>query len=62
MILNISSVPHCIDSGSMTQHLWGAFFCAHFYKEKEKKIMKTIKGIYAGAKIFTDDVEDYALA
>ena len=25
-------------------------------------IMKTVKGIYAGAKIFTADVEDYALA
>ena len=24
--------------------------------------MKTVKGIYAEAKIFTDDVEDYALA
>lgn len=41
----------------------GCFFCAHFYGEKEQlKIMKTIKGIYAEAKIFTDDVEDYALA
>lgn len=40
----------------------GCFFCAHFYKEKEKKDLKTVKGIYAGAKIFTDDVEDYALA
>ncbi len=24
--------------------------------------MKTVKGIYADARIFTDDVEDYALA
>ncbi len=24
--------------------------------------MKTVKGVYAGAKVFTDDVEDYALA
>ena len=24
--------------------------------------MKTVKGVYAGAKIFTDDVENYALA
>lgn len=38
----------------------GCFFCAHFYGEK--KYMKTVKGIYAEAKIFTDDVEEYAEA
>lgn len=39
-------------------HLWGAFFVPIF---KEIR-MKIIEGIYAKAKIFTDDVEAYAEA
>ena len=62
MILDISIVPHCIDSRSVTQHLLGAFFAPIFTEKRKRKIMKTVKGIYAEAKIFTDDVEDYALA
>jgi len=33
-----------------------------FKEEEMELIMKTVKGIYAEAKIFTDDVEDYAQA
>lgn len=36
-------------------------FCTHFYQERETlSIIKIAKGIYIEAKIFTDDVEEYA--
>ncbi len=42
---------------------FGVLFLRPFLQEKEKiRIMKTVKGIYAKAKIFTDDVDDYAQA
>jgi len=44
MILEISIIPHCIDSGSVTQHLWGAFFAPIFTGKRKRKIMKTVKG------------------
>lgn len=46
----------------MCQHLWGAFF-APIFTEKRKSInYENNKRRYVEAKIFTDDVEDYALA
>ena len=40
----------------------GCFFNAHLELERKVKIIKTVEGIYAEAKIFTDDVEEYAEA
>lgn len=53
---------NCIESESETS-TFGVLFLRPFLKRKGKiKNMKTVKGIYTEAKIFTDDVEDYALA
>ena len=30
-----------------SQHLWGAFFAPIFTEKRKRKIMKTVKGIYA---------------
>lgn len=44
----------------------GVFFCTLFYEKipvkKKGKIMKVVSGVYTSAKIFTDNIETYALA
>lgn len=56
--MNVSDIPASL--------ITEVFFCACFLQEKhqiEKGLsMKTVNGVYASAKIFTDTIEDYALA
>lgn len=50
------------ESGSVDS-TFGVLFLRPFLQRKGKGSgMKTVRGVYAEAKIFTDDVEDYALA